>query len=329
MARQGPGLGVQGVDRREPLDEGVARTNGVSSVEQPDAVMVRRQGGVRRHGGVDLRRHEGMPRYGSAAAGGAAAHVRHGHTVRRVRQRHRGAVRVGDDRLRGIVRQSRRGGLYANVVALGEGGHPHVGGPAERLLARIQRRFREFRSRELAADHDRRLIRVLQDDRRAAGADLVADDITVRRHVVHVLRRGEGLAGTGATGRRRKGRVRRRWLRATLKGAAAPPLARLLARFSSQIVHAGRPTLGAAVTGVAGVTRVAVHAARRLAVAAGVTVTGHRADTTTAVAHCIQGRRVRGVRARCQLVVRHPRIRATQAPRRLSAVHLESAVAEL
>lgn len=291
MARQGPGLGVQ-LDRREPLDEGVARTNG-GGVEQPDAVMVRRQGRVCRHGGVDLRRHEGMPRHGSAAAGGAAAHVRRGHTVGRVRQRHRGAVRVGDDRLRGVVRQSRRGGLYADVVALGKGGHPHVGGPAERLLVRIQR-IRELRSRELAADHDRRLVRVLQNDRRATGADLVAGDVAVRRHVVHVLRRGKGLAGAGATAGRREGRVRRGWLRAALKGAAAPLIARLLARFSSQVVHAGRPTLGAAVTGVAGVTRVTVHPARRLAVAAGVAVTGHRAGTAAA-AHCVQGRRVRGV----------------------------------
>lgn len=286
MARQGPGLGVQ-VDRREPLDEGVAGSDG-GGVEQPDAVVMRRQGGVRRHGGVDLRGHEGMPRHGSAAAGGAAAHVRRGHGVGGVRQRHRGAVRVGDDGLGGVVRQSRRGGLYADVVALGEGGHPHVGGPAERLLVRVQR-IRELRSRELAADHDRRLVRVLQDDRRAAGADLVAGGIAVRRHVVRVLRRGEGLAGAGATAGRRESRVRRGWLGAALKGAAAPLVARLLARFSSEVVHAGRPALGAAVTGVAGVTRVTVHAARRLAVAAGVAVTGHRAGTA-AVAHRVQGR---------------------------------------
>lgn len=258
--------------RREPLDEGVAGTNG-GSVEQPDAVMVRRQGRVCRHGGVDLRRHEGMPRYGSAAAGGAAGHIRRGHTVGRMRQRHRGAVRVGDDRLRGVMRQSRRGGLYADVVALRKGGHPHVGRPAERFLVRIQR-IRELRSRELAADHDRRLVRVLENDRRATSADLVAGDIAIWRHVVHVLRRGEGLAGARATAGWREG-VRRGWLRATLKRAAAPLLARLLARFSSQVVYAGCPTLGAAMTGVAGVARVTVHAARRLAVAAGVAVTGH------------------------------------------------------
>lgn len=196
MARQGPGLGVQ-LHRRESLNEGIARING-GTVEQPDAVMMRRQRRMRRHGGVDLRRHEGVPRHGSAAAGGAAAHVRRGHAVGRVRQRHRGAVRIGNNRLRGIVRQSRRGGLYADVVALGEGGHPHVSGPTERFLVRIQW-VRELRSRELAADHDRRLVRVFQDDRRAAGADLVAGSIAVRRHVIHVLRRGEGLAGAGAT----------------------------------------------------------------------------------------------------------------------------------
>lgn len=288
MARQSPRLGMQ-LHRREPLNEGITRANG-GSVEQPDAVVMRRQRRVRRHGSVDLRRHEGMPRHRSAAAGGAAAHVRRGHTVGRVWQRHCGAVRIGDDRLRGIVRQSRRGGLYADVVALGKGGHPHVGRPTERFLIRIQG-IRELRSRELAADHDRRLIRILQNDRRAAGADLVAGDIAIRRHVVHVLWRREGLAGARATVGRREGRVCCGWLRATLKGAAAPLLARFLARLPGQVIYAGRPTLGAAVTGVAGVTCVTVHAARCLAIAAGVAVTGHRTGTA-AVAHRIQGRRV-------------------------------------
>lgn len=40
MARQGPGLSMQ-LHRRKPLDEGIARANG-GSVEQPDAVMMRR-----------------------------------------------------------------------------------------------------------------------------------------------------------------------------------------------------------------------------------------------------------------------------------------------
>lgn len=274
---------------------------------------------MRRHGGVYLRRHEGVPRYGAAAAGGAA-HVRRvgRDAVRgRVRQRHRGAVRVRDDRLRGIVRQSRRGGLYANVVALREGGHSHVGGPAERLLVRVQR-VRELRSRELAADYDRRLVRVLQDDRRTAGADVVGNGVAERRHVVHVLRRGEGLAGAGAAVGRRERAVRRGRLGAPLERTAAPLLARLLARLPGQVVHAGRPTLGAAVAGVAGVAGVAVHAARRLAVAAGVAVADHRA------AHRVEGRRVRRVRARRQLVVRHPGVRATQATRRLATVHLQS-----
>lgn len=212
-----------------------------------------------RHGGVNLRRYEGVSRHGSAAAGGTAAHVRRDHVVSRMRQRHRGAVRIGDDRLRRIVWQSRRGGLYANVVALGEGGHPHVGRPAERFLIRVQW-IRELRSRELTADHDRRLVWVLQDDRRAASADFVAGDIAVWRRVIHVLRRGEGLAGAGTTAGRRKGHVRCGWLRATLQGAATPLLARLLSRLPGQIVHAGRATLGAAVTGVAGVTCVTVHA---------------------------------------------------------------------
>lgn len=287
MARQSPRLGMQ-LHWREPLNEGIPRANG-GSVEQPDAVMMRRQRRVRRHGSVDLRWHEGMPRHRSAAAG-RAAHICRSHTVGRVWQRHCGAVRIGDDRLCGIVRQSRRGGLYADVVALGKGGHPHVGRPTERFLVRIQR-IRELRSRELAADHDRRLIRILQNDRRATGADLVAGDIAVGWHVVHVLRRREGLAGARTTVGRREGRVRCRWLRATLKGAAAPLLARFLARLSGQVVYAGRPTLGAAMTGVAGVTRVTVHAAGRLAVAAGVAVTGHR-TSTAAAAHCIQRRRV-------------------------------------
>lgn len=195
MARQGPGLSMQ-LHRRESLDEGIARTNGVS-VEQPDAVMMRRKSRMRWHSGVDLWRHEGVPWHGSAAAGGAAAHVRRGHTMGRVRQRHCGAVRIGDDRLCRIMRQSCRGGLYTNIVALGERSHPHIGGSAERFLIRIQR-IREFRSRELATDHDRRLIWVLQDDCRAAGANLI-NGIAVRRHMVYVLWRGEGLTGAGAT----------------------------------------------------------------------------------------------------------------------------------
>lgn len=214
MARQGPGLSMQ-LHLREPLDEGIARADGVS-VEQPDAVVMRRQRRVSRHGGMHLRRYEGMPRHGTATAGGAAGHVRRGHAMGPVRQRHRGAMTIGDDRLRGIVRQGRRGGLYAAVVGLGEGCHPHVGGPAERFLVRIQR-VRLLRSRGLATDHDRRLVRVLQDDRRTAGGDLVAGGIVdVRRHVVHVLRRGEGLAGAGPAARRREGRARRGWLRAAL-----------------------------------------------------------------------------------------------------------------
>jgi len=102
MARQGPRLGMQ-LHRRESLDEGIVRANG-GSVEQPDAVMMRRESRVRRHGGVNLRWHEGVPRHRSATAGGAAAHICRCHTVRRVWQRHRGAMRIGDDRLRGIVR---------------------------------------------------------------------------------------------------------------------------------------------------------------------------------------------------------------------------------
>lgn len=74
---------------------------------------------------------------------------------------------------------------------------------------------------------------------------------------------------------------------------------------------------------VAGVARVAVHAARRLAVAAGVAVTGHRTGAAAAAAHRVQRWRIRGVRARCQLIVRHSRVRAAEASRRLSTVHLE------
>lgn len=301
MTRQGPGLGVQ-LHRRESLDERIAGR----VMDQPNAVVMRRQRRMRRHRGVNLRRHKGVPRHGTAAAGGPAAHVRRGHAVRRVRQRHRRAVRISDDRLRGIVRQSRGRGLYADVVVFGERGHPHVGGPAERFLVRVQR-IRELRSRELATNYDRRLVRILEDDRRAADADLVAGGVAERRHVVHVLRRGEGLAGTGAATRRRESRARRRWLGATLKRTAAPLLARFLARLPGQVVHACRPTLGAAVAGVARVTRITVHAARRLAVAAGVAVSGHRAGPAAVTAtHSVQGRRVRRVRARCQFVMRHP-----------------------
>lgn len=303
MTWQGPRLSVQ-LHRRESLDEWIAGR----VVEQLDAVVMRRQRRVRRHGGVNLRRHEGMPRHGTAAAGGPTAHVRRGHAVRRVRQRHRRAVRISDDRLRGIVRQGRGRGLYANVVAFGERGHPHIGGSAERFLVGVQR-FRELRSRELATDHDRRLVRILEDDSRATDANLVADDVAERRHVVHVLRRGEGLAGAGAATGRREGRVGRGWLGATLKRTAAPLLARFLARLPGQVVHAGRSTLGAAVASVARVTRVTVHAARRLAVATGVAVSGYRAGPAAATAtHRVQRRRVRRVRAWCQLVVRHPRI---------------------
>lgn len=229
---------------------------------------------MRRHGGVNLRRHEGVPRHRTAAAGGPAAHVCRGHTMRRMRQWHRRAMRISDDRLRGIVRQGRGRGLYADVVAFGERGHPHVGGPAERFLLRVQR-IRELRSRELATDHDRCLVRILEDNRRAADADLIADGVAERRHVVHILRRGERLASAGAATGRRESRVRRGWLSATLKRTAAPLLARFLARLPGQVVHAGRPTLRAAVAGVARVTRVTVHAARRLAVTAGVAVSGH------------------------------------------------------
>lgn len=59
---------------------------------------------MRRHGSVNLRRHKSMPRHGTAAAGRPAAHVRRDHAVRRVWQRHRRAMRISDDRLRGIVR---------------------------------------------------------------------------------------------------------------------------------------------------------------------------------------------------------------------------------
>lgn len=317
VAWQRPRLGVQ-LHRREPFDERIVR----SAVQQPDAVVMRRQRRVRRHGGVDLRRHERVPRHGTAAAGGTAAHVRTpGYAVGgRVWQRHRGAVGIRDDWLCGIVRQGRRGSLYANVTALREGGHSHVGGPAERLLVRVQG-IRELRSRELATYHDRRLVRVLQDDRRAAGADLVAGGVAEGRHVVYVLRRGEGLTGAGAAVGRRESGARGGRLGAPLKRTAAPLFARLLARLPGQIVHAGRPTLGAAVAGIARVAGVAVHAAGRLAVAAGVTVTGHRAG-----AHRVQGRRVRRVRAWCQLVVRHSRICTAQASRRLPAVHLKSFV---
>lgn len=268
MTRQGPGLGVQ-LHRRESLNERIAGC----VVKQPDAVMMRRQRRMCWHGSVNLRRHEGVPRHGTAAAGGSAVHVCRGHTVRRMRQRHRRAMRISDDRLRGIVRQSCGRGLYADVVAFGERSHPHVGGPAERFLVRVQR-IREFRSRELATDHDRRLVRILEDNRRAADADLIADGVAEWRHMVHVLRRGERLAGAGAATRRRKG-VRCGWLSATLKRTAAPLLARFLARLPSQIVHAGRPALGAAVAGVARVTRVTVYAARCLAITAGVAVSGH------------------------------------------------------
>lgn len=151
--------------------------------------------------------------------------------------------------------------MYANVVAFGERGHSHIGGSAERFLVRVQR-FRDLRSRELATDHDRRLVRILEDDSWATDGDLVADDVTEWRHVIHVLWRGEGLAGAGAATGRREGRVGRGWLGATLKRTAAPLFARFLARLPSQVIHAGRPTLGATVTGITRVTRVTVHAAR-------------------------------------------------------------------
>lgn len=134
MTRQSPGLVVQ-LHRWESLDEWIAGR----VMKQPDAVVMRRQRCMRRHGGVNLWRHKSMPRHGTAAAGGSAAHVRRDHAVRRVRQRHRRAVRISDDRLRGIVRQGRGRGLYANVVVFGERGHPHVGGPAKWFLVRIQR----------------------------------------------------------------------------------------------------------------------------------------------------------------------------------------------
>lgn len=143
--------------------------------------------------------------------------------------------------------------------------------------------------------------------------------------MVHVLRRREGLAGAGAATGRRKGRVCRGWLGATLKRTTAPLLARFLTRLPGQVVYAGRPTLGAAVAGVARVTRVTVHAARRLAVATGVAVSGPAAATAT---HRVQRRRVRRVRAWCQLVVRHPRICAAQTSRRLSTVQLENIIGD-
>lgn len=269
MTRQGPGLGVQ-LHRRESLNERIAGC----VVEQPNAIVMRRQRRMCRHGSVNLRRHEGVPRHGTAAAGGPTVHVCRCHTVRRMWQRHRRAMRISDDRLRGIVRQGCGRGLYADVVAFGERSHPHVGGPAERFLVRVQR-IREFRSRELATDHDRRLVRILEDNRRAADANLVANGIAEWRHMIHVLRRGERLAGAGAATGRREGRVRCGWLSAALKRTAAPLLARFLARFSSQIVHAGRSTLGAAVAGVARVTRVTVYTTRCLAVTTGVAMSGH------------------------------------------------------
>lgn len=195
MTRQGPRLSMQ-LHRRESLDERIVRANGVS-VEQPDAVMMRRKSRMCWHSGVDLRRHEGVPWHGSAAAGRAAAHVRRGHIMGNVRQRHRGAVRIGNDRLCRIMRQSCRGGLYANIVALGEGSHPHISGSTEWFLVWIQR-IRELRSRELATDHDRRLIWILQDDCRTTRANLV-NGIAIRRHMVYVLRRGEGLTGARTT----------------------------------------------------------------------------------------------------------------------------------
>lgn len=64
MTRQGPGLAVQ-LHRRESLHERIA--GGV--MEQPDAVVMRRQRRVRRHGSVNLRRDKSMPRHGTATAG--------------------------------------------------------------------------------------------------------------------------------------------------------------------------------------------------------------------------------------------------------------------
>lgn len=81
------------------------------------------------------------------------------------------------------------------------------------------------------------------------------------------------------------------------------------------------------MAGIARVTRVTVHAARRLAVTAGVAVPGHRAGSAAATnTHGVQGRRIGRVRAWCQFIMRHPRICAAQTSRRLSTVHLENII---
>lgn len=136
MTGQGPGLRVQ-VHRREPLDERIVRGRR-DGVQQPDTVVMRGQSGVRREGGMELGRDEGVSRH-RAAAPARPSHLTPGHAVRRVRQRHRRAMRVSDHWLSRVMGQSRGRSVHADVVAFRERRHSHVGRPTERFLVGIQR----------------------------------------------------------------------------------------------------------------------------------------------------------------------------------------------
>lgn len=256
------------------------------------------------------------------------------------------------------MRQRRGRGVNANVVALREWRHPHVGGPAERLLVRVQG-LRQLRPGQLPPYHHGRLVRILEDNGRASlanrGGDIVVHvnvraptharhrvvhaGISVRvwtrigeqRHVVRVLRRGKGMAGAGTTIRRWKRDGSGRWLNPALQGTTAPLVARLLvisllgnvrgAVATCHVVHAGRSPLTAAVAPIACVT---VHAARgRFAVAARVTVPRHRAGSAITPHHGVQRWRIGGIRARRQFLVRHSWICSAQASWRVSSVRLE------
>lgn len=278
--------------------------------------------------------------------------MRSGHAVRSVGQRHGGAVRIGYHRLGRVMRQSGGRGVDTNIVALGEWRHPHVGGPAKRLLVRVQR-LRKLRPRQLPSYHHGRLVRILEDNGRAslasdrasyiiyvnvrAGAHarvharIVSARVRIwigeQRHVVRILRRRKGMAGAGATVWRWKRDRRGRRLNTALEGTAAP-LRRLLVvsllddvggAATGHVVHAGRSPLTASIAPVTGVT---VHAARgRFAMAAGVTVP--RASSAVATRHGVQRRRIGGIRARSQFLVRHSWISSAQASWRVSSVCLK------
>lgn len=337
VSGQCPRLRVH-LHRWKTLDEWIRRR-----VNEPRAVVMRGQSRVSRQCRMRLQfrlllllwllllllmvrlNRIGVPRDRSAtAAGGRTDHVRRiGHAVRGVRQRHGRAVRIGDDGLGRIVRQRRRRRLdAAKVAVLRERGHSHVRGAAERLLVGIQR-IDDLGPGQSSPDDDGRLVRVLEDDGRAAGLRLVRHPVEYRT-VIDVLGR-KILTRPGSGARRRERRVRCGRLAAALE-RTAPPLVLLSGLRAAQVVDARRSSL--AVATLTRVARVRVHAARTLAVAARLTVRRRTAADAAAADeracrdadpdgadHRVQGRRGRRVRTRRELLVRHSRIGSAQASR--------------